>query len=53
MNKIKLGNISIVNPREIWINEKRNFKPWLSENVELISSTIGIPIVVEQTEKEN
>lgn len=51
MGKAKLGDIIVVNPREVWNNEERDFTPWLAENIGLISRAIGIPIEVEQTEK--
>lgn len=51
MEKINLGKIEVINPREVWINEERDFTPWLAENVDAISEVIGIPIEIEQTEK--
>ncbi|MBK1809499.1 hypothetical protein JHL18_02415 [Clostridium sp. YIM B02505] len=51
MGKVKLGEIIVVNPREVWNNEERDFTPWLAENIDLVSNTIGIPIAVEQIEK--
>lgn len=51
MGKVKLGEIILVNPREVWNNEERDFTPWLAENIDLVSSVIGIPIAVEQIEK--
>jgi len=47
----KLGKIEVVNPREIWSNEERNFTPWLEENIEELSEVIGIPLVIEEIEK--
>ena len=47
----ELGNMGIINAREVWENEEREFTPWLAQNAELISSVIGTPIVIEQTEK--
>lgn len=52
MEKVKLGEMIIVNPREVWINEERDFTPWLAENIDLVSNAIGISIEVEQTEKK-
>lgn len=51
MEKVKLGEMIVVNPREVWINEERDFTPWLAENIDLVSNAIGITIEVEQTEK--
>lgn len=52
MDNIILGEINVVNPREVWCNEEKKFTPWLANNIGLISKVIGIPIIVEQTEKE-
>ncbi|ABR47078.1 conserved hypothetical protein [Alkaliphilus metalliredigens QYMF] len=46
-----LGKIEIINPREVWLNEERDFTPWLAENAQAISEAIGFPIIIEQTEK--
>ena len=42
----------ITDLREIWPNEATDFTPWLAEdeNIELLADTIGIEIVVEDTE---
>ncbi len=51
MMNIKLGNINVVNPRNIWSNEEYDFTPWLAENIDTLSDVIGLPIIVEETEK--
>jgi len=51
MTKIDLGKIEIVDPRQVWEKEEKDFTPWLAENAEAISEVIGIPISIEQTEK--
>ena len=42
----------ITDLREIWPNEATDFTPWLAEdeNIKLLADTIGIEIVVEDTE---
>ncbi|MED4785219.1 DUF4268 domain-containing protein [Brevibacillus choshinensis] len=51
MNTVQLGKIKIIDPRELWSNEERDFTPWLADNIEALSEAIGFPIEVEQTEK--
>ncbi|WP_456272417.1 DUF4268 domain-containing protein [Bacillus sp. AK031] len=46
-----LGNLQVIDAREVWKHEERDFTPWLAQNVEAISQVIGIPIEIEQTEK--
>lgn len=52
MAKIELGEIEIINPREVWKHEERDFTPWVAENINKISEVIGVPIIVEQTEQK-
>ena len=51
MSTISLGILETVAPDTIWKNEERDFTPWVAENIAHISTVIGIPLVVEQTEK--
>lgn len=46
-----LGNIRIVEPREVWKNEAYDFTPWLAEHADQLSEAIGIPIEIDCTEK--
>jgi hypothetical protein len=46
-----LGNLELINLRDLWKSEERDFTPWLAENIGQLSDLLGIPIVVEQTEK--
>lgn len=52
MAKIELGEIEVLNPREVWKHEERDFTPWVAENITKISEVIGLPIIVEQTEQK-
>jgi len=52
MSNPDLGNIQIVEPRELWKDEARDFTPWLAENAQQLSEAIGIPIEIDSTEKE-
>lgn len=49
--EIKLGDIQVLDARDVWKHEERDFTPWLAQNAEAISQVIGIPIEIEQTEK--
>ncbi|MCF8232190.1 MAG: DUF4268 domain-containing protein [Bacteroidales bacterium] len=52
MSNPDLGHIQIVEPRELWEDEARDFTPWLAENAQQLSEAIGIPIEIDSTEKE-
>lgn len=47
----KLGKLEVIDPREVWKNEERDFTPWLAENIGQLSELLGIPITVVQTER--
>ena len=53
MNK-NLGRLEKVELREIWEKEDMHFTPWLAQeqNMELLSSTIGMDLIVEAQEKD-
>ncbi len=40
----ELGSLEEVDLRQAWPHEARSFTPWLSENLEILSSVIGIPL---------
>ena len=46
----ELGNLEQVDLRQAWPHEARSFTPWLSENLEILSSVIGIPLELEGQE---
>ena len=46
----QLGKVRILDVRDLWKNEERDFTPWLAANIDQISAVLGIPIVVDQTE---
>ena len=49
MGMSKLGTIQEVDIRKIWPDEARNFTPWLANNLDLLSETLGIALeAVEQ-----
>lgn len=46
-----LGTLSeIKDLREIWPHEAHDFTPWLAQNIDILSETIGIDLSVEETE---
>ena len=46
----ELGKLEEVDLRQAWPHEARSFTPWLSENIEMLSSVIGIPLELEGQE---
>ena len=46
----ELGNLEEVDLRQAWPHEARSFTPWLAENIEMLSSVIGIPMELEGQE---
>ncbi|HJQ23457.1 MAG TPA: hypothetical protein VKA60_06035 [Blastocatellia bacterium] len=47
----QLGRLETVDPRQIWLHEEREFTPWLADNINQLSETIGIPLKVQQVEQ--
>ena len=54
MSVEKLGRLEKVELRDIWEKEDMHFTPWLAkeENMDLLSSTIGLDLIVEAQEKD-
>jgi hypothetical protein len=50
MSHQQLGKLRLLDVREIWKHEERDFTPWLAENIEQLSEVLGLPIVVDQIE---
>lgn len=52
-DKYDLGRLEKVDLRSIWTSEASDFTPWLArdENIELLSSAIGIELEVESVEE--
>jgi len=48
----QLGRLEVVPLRDQWANEANHFTPWLaeSENLEILASTVGIDLELEETE---
>ena len=48
---MSLGTLEeITDLRSVWPHEAHNFTPWLAENINELSNTIGIDIMIEETE---
>lgn len=50
---MKLGKLEqITDLRSVWKHEAKDFTPWLAkeENLEILSETVGIDIVLEEQE---
>ena len=45
-----IGRLVSVPIREVWADEARHFTPWLSDNLEDLSSAVGMDLVLEGTE---
>lgn len=54
MGQVNLGRLNKVDLRDAWIDESRNFTPWLAEqeNLALLGETIGIELELQAQEKE-
>jgi hypothetical protein len=50
MNELDLGKLELIDPREIWETEDRDFTPWLADNIDELSNELGIDLEVEDTE---
>jgi len=46
---MKLGRLTKIDPREVWLSEPQHFMPWLAreENIELLAETLGLELEAE------
>lgn len=51
---IETGKLEIVDLREIWAHEAHDFTPWLADNLDILSTAIGIasPLEILDTEAQ-
>lgn len=48
---IELGTLKeIKDLREVWPHEAHDFTPWLAKNIDVLSETVGIDILIDETE---
>ena len=50
MGEVRLGELRDVPVREVWQHEALNFTPWLAENLDQLSETLGVDLELEDTE---
>src|SRR5215210_5648824 len=48
---VELAELDEVSPRTVWLNEERNFTPWLSDKIERLSRLLGLDLEVVETER--
>ena len=46
----KIGRLASVAIREVWADEARDFTPWLAENLDTLSTALGMDLALEGTE---
>lgn len=51
MQNRTLGELRVVDIREVWKNEERDFTPWIADNIARLCEAIGVQFSVDQTEK--
>lgn len=49
-NMTGIGRLITAETREAWLNEARDFTPWLAENLDLLGEAIGLQLEAEGTE---
>lgn len=47
---VQLGRLELVDPRDIWRDEARNFTPWLLDNADYLGEVLGLDIEFESRE---
>ena len=41
---IQLGQLSRIDPRNVWVNEATRFTPWLAENLDYLGEVLGMDL---------
>ena len=50
MTNLNLGTLELVDLRELWQHEERNFTPWLAENLNRLGAVLGMNLVATGVE---
>jgi hypothetical protein len=50
LDKLGLGRIERLDPREVWKNEAGDLTPWLLDNLDVLAEALGIEIIPTQRE---
>ena len=51
MTNVELGTLTTRNPKEVWIDEARDFTPWLADHLTLLNEALGLQIELTEREK--
>ncbi len=46
----ELARIELVEPREIWLNEARDFTPWLAQHISELGEALGLDLELQSAE---
>lgn len=47
---LNIGRLELVNIRDVWRTEDKDFTPWLAENIDFLNDVLGFNLQVEETE---
>jgi hypothetical protein len=50
MTAIALGKLSLVDPRDVWKHEAKDFTPWLAKNLTLLGELLGLDLELTSSE---
>ena len=50
MTTPKLGRLDVVQARDVWPSEPRDFTPWLLNNVDVLGDLLGMDLALEEAE---
>jgi hypothetical protein len=48
----EIGKLNFVNPRELWEHEAADFTPWLSDNLDELSKSLGMDLEILNSEEQ-
>lgn len=50
MPEFELGKLSLVDPRNVWKHEAKDFTPWLAKNLALLGEVLGLDLELTSSE---